>query len=93
MPVQIIHIQSTLILLTVFGTLYGEEPGFWPFVKAAYKANPWPLTGKAEFCAGDAITATLGLTPGFAEYQWRKDGVSHIRTRRQTLSGKSTRNI
>jgi large repetitive protein len=51
------------------------EPDFYPFVLRANAANPWPLTGRQEFCPGDAINITLGLTPGFAQYEWRKDGV------------------
>jgi fibronectin type 3 domain-containing protein len=51
------------------------EPDFYPFVLRAHSANPWPLTGRKEFCPGDAINITIGLTPGFAQYEWRKDGV------------------
>jgi large repetitive protein len=51
------------------------EPDFFPFINRMHKANPWPLFGRSEFCPGDAINITLGLTAGFAEYEWRKDGV------------------
>ncbi|TXJ28327.1 MAG: T9SS type A sorting domain-containing protein [Chitinophagaceae bacterium] len=55
----------------VWNTVW-QEPGFWPFVSKANKANPWPLFGKAEFCPGETISTTLGLTPGMSEYQWKK---------------------
>lgn len=51
------------------------EPDFYPYVNRAYKSNPWPLFGRTEFCNGDAINITLGLTAGFDQYEWRKDGV------------------
>lgn len=58
----------------VWDTAYAE-PDFFPFMLRANKANPWPLFGRTEFCAGDLINVTIGLTPGFDAYQWRKDGV------------------
>src|SRR6218665_526467 len=58
----------------VWNTVWAE-PTFWPFVIKAYKSNPWPLNGKAEFCPGETIATTIGLTPGMSEYQWRKDGI------------------
>jgi large repetitive protein len=51
------------------------EPGFYPFVNAAHSANPWPLYGRTEFCTAAEINVTLGLTAGYSEYEWRKDGV------------------
>ena len=51
------------------------EPEFFPFMARANKINPWPLFGKSEVCPGEPINITLGLTPGFEAYQWRKDGV------------------
>lgn len=50
------------------------EPNFFPFINAAYKANPWALTGKTQFCPGDPVTATIGVTAGFDAYEWMKDG-------------------
>jgi hypothetical protein len=52
-----------------------QEPDFFPFLLRAYAANPWPLQGRTEFCPGDPISATMGLAPGFDQYEWRKDGV------------------
>lgn len=51
------------------------EADFFPFMNRANKANPWPLTGRTEFCPGDPVALTLGLTAGFDGYEWRKDGV------------------
>ncbi|MGI8952116.1 MAG: fibronectin type III domain-containing protein [Chitinophagaceae bacterium] len=52
-----------------------SEPDFYPFILRSYQSNPWPLFGRTEFCPGDSINVTLGLTNGFDGYQWRKDGV------------------
>jgi len=51
------------------------EANYFNFLATANKANPWPLTGKAEFCPGEPIQATLGVTAGFDQYEWRKNGV------------------
>lgn len=48
-----------------------KEPDFWPFLLRAYAANPWTLFGRTEFCAGDPINLTIGVAPGFNEYQWK----------------------
>jgi len=52
------------------------EADYYPFMNRAHKANPWPLTGRTEFCPGDAVNLTLGVTAGFDGYEWRKDGVT-----------------
>ena len=57
----------------VWNTHY-REPDFFPFLTRANKTNPWPLYERKEFCPGDAINVTLGLTPGFEAYEWRKNG-------------------
>jgi hypothetical protein len=48
---------------------------FWPFMNRAYASNPWVLYGQTKFATGTPVNATIGLAPGFDEYQWRKDGV------------------
>ena len=50
------------------------DPGFFPFLNAAHKANPLIYFGKSNFCPGDTVSAKLGVTPGFYAYQWMKDG-------------------
>ncbi len=51
-----------------------NEADFFPYMSRANKANPWPLSGRTEFCPGDPISLTVGLTAGFDGYEWRKDG-------------------
>lgn len=57
----------------VWNLAWGEAD-FFPFAMRAYKSNPWPLFGRTEFCPDDPVNVILGLTPGFNQYQWRKDG-------------------
>lgn len=52
-----------------------KESDFYPFMNRANKTNPWTLFGKTEFCPGDPVNVTIGVTPGFDEYEWRKDGI------------------
>ncbi len=51
------------------------EAKYFPYLNKAYKSNPWPLNGRTEFCPGETISQVIGLTPGFTNYEWRKDGV------------------
>ena len=53
------------------------EADYFPFLSRQHKANPWALGGRTEFCPGDPINATLGVTAGFSAYEWRKDGVPY----------------
>jgi len=62
-----------------------KEKDYFPFMNRAHKANPWPLYGRTEFCPGDPISDTLGLTAGFDAYEWRKDGVVIPGANRNTL--------
>ncbi len=43
-----------------------RQANFWPFVNAAYMANPWALFGHNQFCPGETISATLGVMGGNA---------------------------
>ncbi len=52
-----------------------DNADFWPFLNRQHKANPWPQNGHNEFCPGETVNVTLGLTAGFDGYEWRKDGV------------------
>lgn len=58
------------------GTWYQvwAEPDFWPTVNSAYASNPWPQFGKAKFWPGEPINTTIGITPGFSSYEWRRNG-------------------
>ncbi|MEO1050024.1 MAG: LamG-like jellyroll fold domain-containing protein [Bacteroidota bacterium] len=51
------------------------EPDFFPYMDRAHRANPHVLFKRFEFCPGDPVEVTLGLTPGYEAYQWSKDGV------------------
>ncbi|HEX5154980.1 MAG TPA: fibronectin type III domain-containing protein [Parafilimonas sp.] len=49
------------------------EPDFFPLMVRGYSSNPWPLFGRTGFCPNDPINVTIGVPPGFDEYQWRKN--------------------
>ena len=51
-----------------------NEPDFAPFMLRANRLNPWPLFGSSTFCPGQSIT--IGIAPGFQQYEWQKDGVT-----------------
>ncbi|ACU61166.1 fibronectin type III domain-containing protein [Chitinophaga pinensis] len=50
------------------------EPDFVPFMNRANALNPWPLTGRSEFCPGETFSLVIGIPPGFSAYEWQKDG-------------------
>ena len=50
--------------------LQWSEPYLVPYWTAAHKANPLIFYKNSQFCPG-TVTAHLGLTAGFAEYQWQ----------------------
>ncbi|WP_343674955.1 fibronectin type III domain-containing protein [Chitinophaga sp.] len=52
------------------------EADYWPWINRQNKTNPWPKYGHYEFCPGEAVNCTLGLTAGFDGYEWRKNGVT-----------------
>ncbi len=41
---------------------------------------------KNEFCPGDDVIATIGVTPGFQAYEWRKDGTLIVGATSNTIS-------
>ncbi|MBA2746447.1 MAG: carbohydrate-binding protein, partial [Flavisolibacter sp.] len=51
------------------------DPEFWPYLKRAYSSNPWALHNKTLFAPGDPVNATIGLAPGYDQYEWRRNGV------------------
>ncbi len=59
---------------SIMSTVYAEDE-FFPFMIASNKVNPWVLYEQHEFCPGDPVNITIGVTPGFDGYEWRKDGV------------------
>lgn len=49
------------------------QADYVPFLNRAHKANPWPLFGRTEFCQGETLNVTMGVTEGFDGYEWRKN--------------------
>jgi len=57
----------------VWNRFWGEAD-YFPYMLRAHKANPWVRYGRTEFCIGDIINVTIGVTAGFDGYEWKKDG-------------------
>ncbi len=51
-----------------------KESNYFPFISQAHKANPWVLHRRTVFCPGETINLTVGVTAGFEEYEWRRNG-------------------
>ncbi|QEH42592.1 putative Ig domain-containing protein [Chitinophaga sp. XS-30] len=51
-----------------------QEADFVPFMLRANRLKPWPLHGDSLICPGTSVT--IGISPGFSNYEWRKDGVA-----------------
>ncbi|MEO8109706.1 MAG: PA14 domain-containing protein [Ginsengibacter sp.] len=54
---------------------FWAEPGYFPALRAAHKANPLVYFQHNQFCPLENIDAKMQLQPGFYAYQWDKDGV------------------
>lgn len=50
-----------------------NEPFLLPYWLAAHKANPLVYYKQTQFPPGTPFSAKIGITGGFAEYQWQKD--------------------
>jgi predicted esterase len=50
------------------------EQDFWPFINNSYSSNPWMIGGLKNFWPGQPINETIGITSGFAAYEWRHNG-------------------
>ncbi len=57
-----------------------NEPGYVDFMNGTHKANPLVYFQHYEWCPNAAISAKMGLTPGFYSYEWEKDGVTIARS-------------
>jgi len=57
-------------------TWYGfwQEPDFWPFINRAYMSNPWMLGGIKSYWPGEPFVDTIGVMPGFTNYEWLHNG-------------------
>lgn len=51
------------------------EPDYVPYMNGTHKANPLVYFNHYLWCPGQTISARMGLTPGFAAYEWQRDGV------------------
>lgn len=59
----------------VWDTHWGE-PDFIPFMNSMHKANPLVYFQRYDYCPDSAINSRIGITGGFYEYEWQKDGVT-----------------
>ncbi|NML19337.1 T9SS type A sorting domain-containing protein [Pseudoflavitalea sp. G-6-1-2] len=50
-----------------------SEPDFVPFMNSLHKANPLIFYKRNSYCPDSAINSKIGITPGFAAYEWQKD--------------------
>jgi len=57
----------------IWDKTYAEED-FFPFQSRSYKSNPLVYFSKNKLHS-NTDSVKLGLSPGFDEYMWRKDGV------------------
>ncbi|HYG40890.1 MAG TPA: RICIN domain-containing protein [Cytophagales bacterium] len=51
------------------------EPDFFPFLLQSNKLNIHVYYGKQEFCEAETLNVKLGVSPGFSDYEWKKDEV------------------
>ncbi|MEO6915510.1 MAG: PA14 domain-containing protein [Chitinophagaceae bacterium] len=58
----------------VWDFLY-DKPDIIKYYNTAHKANPVIYNSKNQYAAGATVNSKLGLTPGFAEYQWQRNNV------------------
>ncbi len=55
--------------------MWAEEPRYNNAISTAHKANPLIFFNKKYYCPGATVSSRLGITQGFAQYQWDKNGV------------------
>ena len=51
-----------------------DEPYLVPYWQSAHKANPLVFGKQTNFPANTPFSVKIGITPGFAQYQWQRDG-------------------
>ena len=49
-----------------------SEPDYFPFLARYSKVSVHVYFGVTDFCLGEPFSVTLGLTGGFAAYEWRR---------------------
>ncbi|MGB5930687.1 MAG: GDSL-type esterase/lipase family protein, partial [Cyclobacteriaceae bacterium] len=68
----------------VWNTAYNESD-FFPFMKRHSKLSIHPFYGKTQFCEADNWSTTIGISPGFDEYQWSRNN--------QTIASSNVNNL
>jgi len=53
-----------------------EEPYLVPYWNSTHKANPLVFNQQTQFPANTPVNARIGITAGFAQYEWQKDNVT-----------------
>jgi chitodextrinase/predicted esterase len=51
-----------------------DEPYLIPYWQNAHKANPLVFNKQTDFPANTPFTVKIGITPGYAQYQWQRNG-------------------
>jgi Predicted peptidase len=51
-----------------------QLPGFVQWMNDMHKANPLVYFQRNEFCPGETVSARLGISPGYYQYQWERNG-------------------
>lgn len=54
-------------------TNHWNEPDYIGFMNRGHKANPLVFFQRKEWCPEETISAKLGITAGFAAYEWYRD--------------------
>lgn len=53
-----------------------EEPYLVPYWNSTHKANPLVFNQQTQFPVNTPVNARIGITAGFAQYEWQKDNVT-----------------
>jgi chitodextrinase/predicted esterase len=61
----------------IWNSEYGK-PDFFSWFLSHKKYNIHVAFGQTSFCPGENFSVVLGLTAGFANYQWAKNGVTFL---------------
>ncbi|MEP6583198.1 MAG: PA14 domain-containing protein, partial [Ginsengibacter sp.] len=67
-------------------TNFWAEPGYFPALNAAHKANPLVYFQHNQFCPTENVSVKLQVQPGFNTYEWDKDGITMAGVNTNTLN-------
>ncbi|MEO6639258.1 MAG: hypothetical protein ABIN25_13350, partial [Ginsengibacter sp.] len=65
---------------------FWAEPGYFPALNSAHKANPLVYFQHNQFCAGATVSAKLQVQPNFYAYEWDNNGVTIAGANTNTLN-------